>query len=379
MFAKRILDVAPSATFKYAAMAKKPGMINLTVGRTDFGSPQVMRDAAIMAIKQGAVHYTPTKGIPELREKMAKKLTKENKLKDIDPEKILVSAGGKNILFEIIMALVNPGDKVAIANPSWVSYEAMVKFAQGEIKWLPLKPEKGFIPDDDYMGALENSGAKLLVLNSPNNPTGAVYPKEVLKQIISIAEENDIWIISDEVYEKIIFEGSHFSVGSAYDKTITVNAISKSASATGWRIGYAACPDFEVINKMNIIQGMSVSCCTSFAQYGAVQAFSAEAEKEAKKMQAEMKKRRDYAMKRVEELDAVCVKPNGAFYIFPAFNNIDGVTAANNLLEQGVATVPGSPFGTAGRNCIRISYGNVGVEKLAQAFDRMKSVKGIGK
>jgi len=378
IFAKRVLDVPPSATFKYAAMAKKEGIINLTIGRTNFNTPEVIREAAKKALDEGKVHYTPSKGIPELREKIAQRHTNAG-LKDIDSEKVIVSMGGKMILFEAIMAMIDAGDKVAIADPSWVSYDSMIKLAGGETVWLPTKPEKGFIPDEDYFEALDRSGAKMVIVNSPSNPTGAVYPESVLREITRIAEANDMWMISDEIYEKIIFEGEAFSPGSIYDKVITTNCFSKEFGMTGWRIGWAVCPDFEVIDKMNLIQQQSASNAVSFAQWGALAGFTPEAEAARDEMVEEMRKRRDYCMERMEEINAVCMKPNGAFYLFPYFEGQNDVDLANSLLEAGVGTVPGSPFGPKGRGCLRMSYGSAGIEDLGKAFDRMVTVKGVGK
>jgi aspartate aminotransferase len=378
-FAKRVLDVPPSATFKYSALAKKEGVINLTVGRPGFDTPKVVKEAAKKALDEGKVHYTPEKGIPELRQKIAEKLERENGIKGIDSEKVIVSMGGKMVLYEIMMALVDKGDKVAIPNPGWVSYDSMVKLAEGESVWLPLKADNGFIPDDEFLGALDRSKAKIVVVNSPSNPTGAVYPESVLRKIIKIAEDNDMWIIADEVYEKLIFEGKHFSIGSVYPKTITVNAFSKTFSMTGWRLGYAACQEFEVINKMGIIQSQSASNPVSFAQYGALACFTPEAEAATKAMVEELEKRRDYSMKRIVEFNAVCKKPNGAFYIFPRFDGQDDVELADAFLEAGVGTVPGSPFGSNGRGCIRISYGSGSIKELGTAFDRMLTVKGVAK
>ncbi len=377
MFADRILDVPPSATFKYAAMAKKEGMINLTIGRPGFDTPEVVKEAAKKALDEGKVHYGPSKGIPELREKIAEKLSKQNGIKDIDSEKVIVSMGAKNILFEIFMVMVQEGDKVALPNPSWVSYESMIKLARGETAWLPLKAENGFVPDEDFLSELDGSGAKMVVVNTPNNPTGAAYPEEALKEIIKVAKANDMWIISDECYETIIYEGEHFSIGSEYDKTITVNAFSKPFSMTGWRLGYAACPEFDVIQKMNVLQQQSVSNPVTFAQYGALACFSGEAQEAMKSMVAEFKKRRDYSMERIKEFDCTCQEPGGAFYIFPYFEGKDDVKLADSLIEAGVGTVPGSPFGTQGRGCIRMSYGNADVKTLGQAFDRMATVKGL--
>jgi len=377
LFAKRILDVPPSATFKYAAMAKKEGTINLTIGRPGFDTPKVIIDAAKNALDEGKHHYGPSKGIPELRQKIAEKLTKENQIKDVDAEKVIVSMGAKNILYEIFSVMIDEGEKVAIPNPSWVSYESMVTLAGGESVWVGLKPENGFVPDDDFLSELDGSGAKMVIINSPNNPTGAVYSKETLKEIIKVAEANEMWIISDECYETIIYDEKHFSIGSKYHKTITVNAFSKPFSMTGWRLGYAACPEFEVIEKMNILQQQSVSNPVTFAQYGALACFTDEAKEAARMMREEFQKRRDYSMKRIKEFNCTCLKPEGAFYIFPYFEGHDDVALADALLGAGVGTVPGSPFGTQGRGCIRMSYGNADTKTLGKAFDRMATVKGL--
>jgi len=377
-FAKRVLDIQPSATFKYSALAKAEGVCNLTVGRPDFDTPACIKEAAIEALRAGKVHYTPSKGIPELREKIVEKLVTENNLNEIDSEKVIVSPC-KHLLFEAIMATVDSGDVVAMANPSWVSYEQMIKMAGGKVEWLTTRPEEGFIPGNEYFTELENSNAKLIMLNSPHNPTGAVYPEKTLREIAKIAESLDAWIISDETYEKQIYEGKHFSVGSIYPNTITINSFSKTYSMTGWRVGYVACPDFEVIRKMGIIQEQSISCATSFAQYGCLACFTDEANQEVTKMVEELKDRRDYVMERMKDLNVVCKKPAGTFYAFPYIEGIDDVELADALLEAKVGIVPGSPFGTNGRGCIRISYGSADKELLGEAFDRMMKVKGLAK
>jgi len=373
-FASRMGKVKPSATFKYAAMAKKPGVINLTVGRPDYDTPDVIKDAAKKALDEGKVHYTPAAGIPELREKIAEKVTRENGVEGIDADKVIVSGGAKMILYEAFMTLVGRGDKVAIPDPCWVSYEAMIYLAEAEPVWLPTSAKNGFKPDDEFLSALENSGAKVLVLNSPSNPTGAVYNEAMLRKITDVCERNDIFLISDEPYEKLIYEGEHKSPGSWHPNTLTVNAFSKTYSMTGWRLGYAACPDQNIIDKMKVIQGQSLSNATSFAQYGALACFTPAANEAADEMVADFKERRDHVMKLMNELPAVCVKPEGAFYVFPQFSVEDDVQLVDDLLEAGVGTIPGSAFGPGGKGCIRISYGSGDNETLDQAFDKIEEV-----
>ncbi|RLI85532.1 MAG: hypothetical protein DRO76_05360 [Candidatus Altiarchaeales archaeon] len=374
-FASRISKLKESATFKYSAMAKREGIIDLTIGRTNFDTPMVIKEAAKKALDEGKVHYTPTRGIPELREKIVEKLRDENSISDLDKERVIVSTGAKQIILEAVMALINENDPVAIPDPSWVSYESIVKFSGGKIIWLPLSAENGFIPDEKFFSVFENSNSRLIFLNSPNNPTGAVYPKKVIRSIVDIAERRDSWIISDEIYEKLIYEGKHFSAGSIYPKCIVVNGFSKEFSMTGWRLGYAACSEKELIDKMNLIQGQSVSCATSFAQYGALAAFTEEAKKETEKMRDELKKRRDYLMKRLNEMDVLCIKPKGAFYTFPSLGEIDDIKFSDRLLENGVAVIPGSPFGSSGKGCVRMSYGAASIEELKNAMDKMRDIK----
>jgi len=371
VFADRVLEVTPSATFKYDAAAKKPGVINLTIGRPDFDTPQVIKEAAKKALDEGKVHYTPSKGILELRKSIAEKLAAENNIAYLDEDKILVSGGGKQIIYCIIMALAGKGDVVAIQNPSWVSYEAQIRLANAEVEWLTLKPEEGFIPGEDFFRELEETNAKLLILNSPGNPTGAVFPERTIKKVMDVCVEKEMVVISDEVYEKLIYEGKHYAPASEYENVITVNAFSKTYSMTGWRLGYCACTNRDVIAKIDIIHQQSLSCCTSFAQYGALAAFSEEAKKASEKMCEELKRRRDYVMKRIGEMDVVCVKPDGAFYVFPYFKGADDLELADKLLEKGVGVVPGSAFGPRGRGCIRISYGSANIDLLSQAFDRI--------
>jgi aspartate aminotransferase len=256
-----------------------------------------------------------------------------------------------------------------------VSYEGIAKLVGGKPDWLPLKPEKGFVPDEDFLSALENSKAKILLMNSPNNPTGAAYPEKVIRRIIEIAERKNMWLLSDEVYETFLYEGNFFSPGSVYEKTITLNAFSKAFSMTGWRLGYVACPEKELIDRINIIQQQTVSCAVSFVQYGAMAAFTKEAAEAAANMAKECRKRRDYVFERLDNFSQL-VKPTGAFYAFPKFDGRDDLEYAEKLLEAGVGVVPGSLFGSCGKDCVRISYGSADMENLKLAMDRMEALEG---
>jgi len=370
-FASRLKEVGESATFRYSALAKKNKVINLTIGRTDFDTPSVIKEKTKKAIDEGKVHYTQTKGIPELRECIAKKLERENGIQNLDLENILISTGAKQIIFEAVMSIIQKRDIVAIPDPSWTSYESIVRLAEGSIRWIPLKAENGFIPDDDFLSVLENSNPRLIFLNSPNNPTGAVYPEKIIRKIVDIAERRNAFILSDEIYEKIIYEGKHFSPGSVYENTITVNGFSKEFSMTGWRLGYAASQNREIIDKMNLIQSQTVSCAVSFVQYGAVAAFTADARRDVEEMVKELKERRDYIMKIMKDTNAILVKPSGAFYVFPFFGG-DDLKLADGLMENGVGVIPGRSFGSSGSGCVRISYGSASEEELERAINIIK-------
>ncbi len=373
-YATRLDKVNESATFKYSALAKGEGVINLTQGLINYQTPKAIVDATKKAIDEGKITYTPTKGIPELREKIAEKLSQENNIKNLDADKILVSIGAKQVIYEAVMALINKGEEVAIPNPSWVSYESIINLAEGKVVWLPTKAGNGFIPDEEFMSALENSNPKLIFINSPNNPTGAVYPKKIIEEIADIAERKDAWIISDEIYEKVLYEGEHLSPGSIYDKTITVNGYSKEYSMTGWRLGYAASPIKEVIDKMNIIQSQSVSCAVSFIQYGALRAYTSEVKKEVGKMINDLRERRNVLVEGLQKLKLMEYTPGGAFYVFPRLGG-DDMELADKLLSNGLGVIPGSPFGSEGRGCVRISYGYISKEKIGDVLDILSSIK----
>ncbi|MBN2015160.1 MAG: pyridoxal phosphate-dependent aminotransferase [Candidatus Altiarchaeota archaeon] len=373
-FSSRLKGVDESATFKYSRLAKERKMINLTIGRTGFDTPPIIKEATKKALDEGKVHYTPTKGIPELRKAIARKLVEENKIQNLDEEHVLVSVGAKHVIYEAVMSIIQRGDVVAISNPSWVSYESIARLSEGRTAWIPLKPENGFIPDDDFYAVLEDSKPRMILINSPNNPTGAVYPEKAIRKVVDIAERNESIILSDEIYERIIYEGKHFSAGSIYEDTITVNGFSKEFSMTGWRLAYAASQNKEIIEKMDIIQAQTVSCAVSFIQYGALKAFTEEARRDVMKMIAILKKRRDCLIDGMKKTRAVMEKPSGAFYVFPFFEGADDIELADKLMDEGVGVIPGSPFGSAGHGCLRMSYGDAEIEDLRKAVDILKGI-----
>lgn len=234
----------------------------MSVGEPDFKTPDKIIEAAYRAMKEGKVFYTPTRGIPELLEAIAEKMRKENKV-NATADNVIVTPGAKYAIYEAIMALIDEGDEVILLDPSWVSYEACVTMAGGKVVWVPHNSDFSDAPVEDFV----TRKTKMIVINTPSNPLGVVYSREFLKKIRDIAVDRDVFVMSDEVYEKIVFEGTHYSLASfedMFDRTITINGFSKTYSMTGWRIGHAVAPKW-IIEKMNVIQSHSVSHPTSLS------------------------------------------------------------------------------------------------------------------
>jgi len=383
MVSDRAENIEPSITLGVDAKAKamkKQGIdiIGFGAGEPDFDTPQYIKDAAIDALNSGFTKYVPTQGVPELCTAISEKLKNENNI-DYSPNEVIVSAGAKQILYEAVLATVNPGDEVLIPDPWWVSYVPMVQMAQGKPVFIPTTEEDEFklIP-----GSIEEKitdKTKLIIINSPNNPTGAMLSGNDLKKIADLCIENNIIVISDEIYEKLIYDGNEQVSIASFDgmkeRTITVNGFSKAYSMTGWRLGYAAAP-LKITKAMNKIQAHSVSCATSFVQSAGVAALKG-GDDEIKKMVSEFKKRRDFLVKRANEIEGVsCITPKGAFY---AFVNIsehsnNSVAFSDMLLEKGrVAVVPGAAFGEYGEGFIRLSYAT-SMENISEGLDRLEGV-----
>lgn len=375
-FAERINRLKESGTLKVldkvkALQAKGVSIIQLDVGEPDFDTPANVSMAAKSAIDSGYTHYSPSAGIPELRSAVADSLRAENKL-DYKKENVIITPGSKQALFYTIMATVEEGDEVVIPTPAWPSYMEMVTVAGGRVKEVRCKP--GFSLDLEAIKESVSRRTKLIVLNSPNNPTGSVYSDKELKAIADLACDSKIRVISDEIYEKILYEGSHRSLGSypnMSDLTITINGFSKTYAMTGWRIGYAAGPK-EIISAMNKLQQHSASCPSSFVQIGALEALKPETN--VVPMVAEFKRRRDYLCSQLGKISAFKVSPpKGAFYLFPDISASDMPSSqfVDVLLEKaGVSTTPGEPFGGFEKN-LRISYAN-SMPNLEAAVDRMR-------
>lgn len=389
MISKRVQKVAPSATLQITAKAKAMkaqgiDVIGLGAGEPDFDTPQHIKDALYQAVKEGFVYYTPTQGIPELRKAIAEKLERDNRISyDLEKE-IIVTPGAKQALYEAVVAITNPGDEVLIPDPFWVSYEPMVQLAEGKPIFIPTYEKDGFQIVPEAVEEKITKKTKAIILNSPNNPTGAVFSAGDVRAIADLCIKHNLIAISDEVYEKIIYEAKHISMASLpemKERTITVNGFSKAYSMTGWRLGYAAAPQ-KIIEVMNRIQEHSVSCATSFVQKAGVSALRDPQECVAA-MVKEFKRRRDFIAKRLNAIaDVTCVKPMGAFYAFANFSAYekDSFKLADFLLEKaGVAVIPGAAFGKAGEGFLRLSYAtsmeniNKSMERIEGALKRLKN------
>jgi aspartate aminotransferase len=377
---KRLTKINPSSTLAITSKAKKLksdgfDIVNLAAGEPDFDTPDFIKEAAIDAIRSGFTKYTPTTGTAELKKLICEKLEKENFL-DYSPEQIIVSCGAKHSIFNTLLALVNRGDEVIIPLPYWVSYPEMVNLCEGIPQFIKASANNDYKITIKDLKKYINLKTKALIINSPSNPTGCVYTLEELKEIADLCVDKKIFVISDEIYEKIIYDGQkHISIASInkdiFVLTITINGLSKSHSMTGWRIGYLGAPK-EIADAVSKIQDHSTSNPTSISQKAAVAALSAP-DDFSKKICKEFQKRRDYCAMRLKTMEKIeYYLPVGAFYIFCDISKtgLDSSTFANRLLnEKHVSLIPGNGFGLDTH--VRISFAT-GLEQLEKGMDRLE-------
>jgi len=379
--AKRVSLISPSPTLGISAKAaelRKAGVkvVDLGAGQPDFDTPENIKTAAKKAIDSGFTKYTATPGIVELRRAICEKLEKENGLK-YSPDEIVVSCGAKHTLFNVLFALLEEGEEVIVPSPYWVSYPEMIRLAGGKPVFLKTSEENGFKITTEQLRKAITPKTKAFILNSPCNPTGAVYKREELKEITEVLLENQIYCISDEVYEKFIYEGEHVSIATfpgMRELTVVVNAVSKTYSMTGWRIGYMAGPK-ELASAVSKIQDHTTSNPSSISQYAALEALTGPQDS-VKRMITAFKERRDFVVRRLNDMGIPCSSPPGAFYVFPRISMFfgekvrDSVNFCEELLEkEGVAAVPGAAFGSDEH--IRISYAT-SMEALREGMDRLE-------
>ena len=389
----RVKSINPSQTLAITAQAlkmKREGkkVISFAAGEPDFDTPKNIREEAISAINQGFTRYTASSGIIELKEAVVEKLKKDNKV-EYKPSEIIISNGAKQCLFNAILTLCNPGDEVLLPIPCWVSYTEQIKFAQAVPIFINTRQEEAFKLSAAQVEEKITSRTKLLILNSPNNPTGAVYEQEEIKRIAQLLLKYNIYCICDEIYEKLVYDNAkHLSIASLSDeikeKIITINGVSKSYAMTGWRIGYAAGPE-DIIKGMSKIQGHSTSNPNSIAQKASVEALNGK-QNAIEEMRKAFDERRKYMVKRLNEIEGIsCLNPTGAFYAFPNVSKIlergieyNGKKIKNSfdlsnfiLKEAEVALIPGSAFEAEGY--LRLSYA-ASLEDIKDGLNRIENI-----
>ena len=375
VISSRVRHIPESATMKIADIAAKlrsegQDIISFSLGEPDFETTENIKRAAKTALDRGETHYTQGSGIPELREAVAEKLKNDNNL-DVSPADVLVTTGAKQAIFEAICTLIDEGDEVLLLDPAWVSYSAIVKFAGGKPVMVPVSEQEGYVPVDLQSHMTRNT--KLLILNSPCNPTGAVYGKNVIKAAAEAAEDHGVFVLSDEVYEKIIYGAKHHSIGSLIpDRTITINGFSKAYAMTGWRLGYATAPA-PILQGMLKIQQHSVSNATSFVQRAGVEALRGD-QGAVRAMVVEFKKRRDIMIDGLRKIGIECAPPRGAFYAFAKVSQFgNSVEVTEKLLRDAlVAVTPGSAFGPNGEGYVRLSYAT-SRQNIEDGIDRIEA------
>ncbi len=375
---RRARRMPSSATLKILQITnelrrKGHDIISLSLGEPDFKTPQPIIDEAKKALDEGYTHYAPSKGILELREEIARKMREENKV-PAEAENILVSIA-KHGIFMVSEALLQHGDEVIVPDPGWVSYIPISIFSGAHYIPLPSYESDGFEPSIEHLQEIVSQKTKLLVLNTPANPTGAVYHAKTLKAIADLAEDYDFYVLSDEIYEKLVYGRKHISIasiGNMHERTITLNGFSKAYAMTGWRIGWITAP-VEIIEVLDKIQQQTITCNPPFIQMAALRALR-DCGKCAEEMRKEFNHRRMAAVDRIGEMMVLdAFKPQGAFYIFAKYHtDMNSFEVAENLIrDYGVAVTPGGAFGLHGEGYIRISYAN-SMENIMEGLDRIE-------
>ncbi len=387
---QRAQDVAPSATLAVTSRAQElkaqgVDVVGFGAGEPDFDTPDYIKNAAIEALKSGKTKYTPAAGIADLRKAIAAKLKKENGL-DYSHEQIVVNIGGKHSVYEAMQAVLDPGDEVILPTPYWVTYPEAIRLAGGVVKFVATDASTGYKITPSQLRKAITEKTVMLVINSPNNPGGFTYTPRELKAIAKVLEGTNVNVLSDEIYEKLIFGDTEFVSfaalsADAFSRTLTLNGFSKTFSMTGWRLGYTAGP-LEVIKAMSRLQDHMTSNSVTFAQYAAIAALGEPAAETIEHMRKEFERRGQYMAQRLNAIEGVvCPEPTGAFYCFPDVSshygrNMKGTKIkgsmdfAKALLEQAnVALVPGLPFGCD--NNVRLSFA-CSLEQITKGLDRLE-------
>lgn len=360
-----------------ALEAQGKHIIHLEIGEPDFDTPANIRNAAKTALDKGYTHYGPSPGLPELRKTIAEYMTKHRRVQ-FNPNQVVVTPGGKPIMFYVIMACVDSGDEVIYPNPGFPIYESVINFVGAKPVPLALKEEKGFRFDIADLKKLITAKTRMLILNSPQNPTGGILTNDDLKEIAALAVKHDLMVLSDEIYSRIIYDGfTHTSIATfpgMSERTIILDGFSKTYAMTGWRLGFGVMPE-SLVPSIAQLQINATSCTASFSQIAGIEALVGPQE-EVVKMVAEFKRRRDVIVDGLNTIPGVrCLKPLGAFYVFP---NITATGKPSKFLadyllnEAGVAALSGTAFGAFGEGYLRFSYAN-SVENIQIALERVRA------
>lgn len=385
VFADRMKSLETETAFEVLAKAKaleKQGkeIVHLEIGEPDFDTPPNVKDAAARAMSAGYTHYTPSAGMLELKEAIAEHVSETRRL-DVKPEEVVVTPGAKPVMFFGVLALVNPGEEVLYPNPGFPVYESVIKFVGAKPVPIPLREENGFSLDPEYVKEKITAKTKMIILNSPENPTGGVATREQLGVIADcLARRDDVFVLSDEIYSRIIYEGGHESItqfDGMKDKTILLDGFSKTYAMTGWRLGYGVMRK-DLAAKFAQLMTNSNSCTNTFVQLAGVEALKG-SQRDVENMVAEFRRRREVIVDGLNDIEGFrCMKPRGAFYAFP---NITG-TGMNSrelgerlLHKAGVAVLPGASFGEFGEGYLRLSFAN-SVENIRKALERIENSLG---
>ncbi len=386
---KKAMGIQPSVTLEITAKAKqlkKQGVdvISFGAGEPDFNTPDNIINAAVKAMNDGNTKYTETAGILELRNAICNKLKKDNGL-NYEPSQIVVSTGAKQCLANVFTAILNPGDEVILSNPSWVSYVELIKLADGIPVIVDGKKENGYKYDAEVLESVVTDKTKAILINSPNNPTGQIYSKEELQKIADFAKRHNLIIISDEIYEKLIYGNEeHISIASlsqdAYERTIVINGMSKTYAMTGWRVGYTASSK-KVARIITSIQSHMTSNVCSIAQYASIEALNGPQD-DIHKMKKAFEERRNQMIEKLDKIENISyIRPNGAFYIMVNIEQCIGKSYNENVInnsvefakelleEKKVAVIPGAAFGL--ENYIRLSYAT-SMDNIIEGLNRIE-------
>ncbi|MGO4994810.1 aminotransferase class I/II-fold pyridoxal phosphate-dependent enzyme [Jeotgalibaca porci] len=372
---QKVQAIKPSGIRRFFEIANEiPGVISLGVGEPDFDTPWVIREEGMYTLQKGFTFYTANAGLMELRQEISNYLYRKYNLSYSAKDEVLVTVGGSEAIDLALRAMLDPGDEVIVPEPSYVSYVPCVALADGVPVTIPLQEAHQFRLQPEELEAAITPKTKMVVLSYPNNPTGAIMNQEDLEAIAKVIIDNDLYVISDEIYSELSYQEEHISIASLpgmHERTIVINGFSKAFAMTGWRLGYAAGPKV-ILEEMTKIHQFAIMAAPTSSQYAGIAALR-DCDREVQEMRESYNQRRRYLMNALKELNLPCFEPYGAFYVFPNISEF-GMTseefATQLVLEEKVAVVPGSAFGDSGEGFIRISYA-YSIEELREAFLRV--------